>query len=138
MLDEQGIAEVYKTAKTFAIVGASNNPDRDSNTAVHYLKEQGYNVVPINPKESEVGGEKAYPSVTEAPGPIDVVAVYRRSEDAPAFAREAVEAGAKVVWLPPQVESEEAQRIADEAGLAFIEGYCVYGTHRMMRRHGIL
>lgn len=138
MLSEEEIADVYRTARTFAIVGASSNPARDSHTAVEYLKAQGYRVIPVNPKETGVEGERAYASLSDIPDPVDVVVVFRRSEDAADVAREAVARGARVVWLPVGVASEEARRLAEEAGRGYVEDRCVYTTHKLMSRAGIL
>lgn len=138
MLTDEEIAEVYRTARTFAIVGASSNPMRDSHTAVEYLKAQGYRVIPVNPKETDVEGEPARRSLSDVPEPVDVAVVFRRSEDAAEVAREAVARGAKVVWLPVGVTSQEARRTAEEGGAGYVEDRCVYTTHRLMSRAGML
>lgn len=138
MLTDDEIAEVYRTARRFAIVGASSDPDRDSHTAVSYLHEQGYEVYPVNPKEEQIDGLRAYPSVADVPETPDVVVVFRRPDAAAEVAADAVKAGARVVWLPVGVTSDEAQRVADAAGRGYVEDRCVYTTHKLMRRAGLI
>lgn len=142
MLTDEEIAAVYRTAKTVAIVGASNDPGRDSFTAVTYLRDHGYTLLPVNPKEQKVAGARAYATLAEAAasvdGPIDVVAVFRRGEAAPEIACQVVEIGARVMWLVVDVLSPEAEEIATQGGVGFLQDRCVYTTHRLMARAGML
>jgi uncharacterized protein len=114
-------------ARTVAVVGLSSKPNRPSYGVAAYLKRHGYRIVPVNPNEDEVLGERAYPSLLDLPEDlaIDVVDVFRRSEETPAVAREAVAIGAKVLWLQEGIVNEEAYRIASEAGLEVIMGVCI-------------
>lgn len=115
-------------ARTIAVVGLSSKPWRPSHRVAAYLQRRGYRIVPVNPNEVEVLGERAYPSLEEVPPGvrIDVVDVFRRPEHAPELARQAARLGAKVLWLQAGVVSEEAARIAEEAGLSVIMGACIH------------
>lgn len=114
-------------ARTIAVVGLSSNPRRPSFGVARYLQEHGYRIVPVNPNETEVLGERAYPSLEDLPEglAVDVVDVFRRAEETPEVARQAVAIGAKVLWLQEGIWSEEAYRIADGAGLEVIMGVCI-------------
>lgn len=130
--DDDTLRKIYEDTKTIAIVGLSSNPQRDSNGIGRYLKSKGYRIIPVNPKEEEVLGEKAYPSVTDVPEPVDVVDVFRRAEETPEIARQAVEKGAKVLWLQEGIVNDEARRIAEEGGLQAVMGICMGATHRRL------
>jgi predicted CoA-binding protein len=121
-------------ARTIAVVGLSSRPGRPSLDIAAYLQERGYRIVPINPRETEVLGEPAYPSLLDVPDElaIDVVDVFRRAEDTPDVARDAVMIGAKVLWLQDGIVNEEAYRIASEAGLDVIMGVCIRTTKRRL------
>jgi predicted CoA-binding protein len=121
-------------AKTIAVVGLSANPERPSFGVAAYLQEHGYRIVPVNPNEREVLGERSYPSLSEVPAdlPIDVVDVFRKPEATPEVARQAVRIGAKVLWLQEGIVSDEAYRIASAAGLEVIMGICIRTTRRRL------
>jgi predicted CoA-binding protein len=125
-------------ARTVAVVGLSSNPDRPSYGVAEYLQSYGYRVVPVNPKETEVLGERAYPSLPDVPQDvrIDVVDVFRRSEETPEVARQAVAIGAKVLWLQEGIVNDEAYRIADRGGLEVIMGVCIRTTRRRLMGEG--
>lgn len=117
-------------AETIAVVGLSSKPSRPSHDVAAYLQDHGYRIVPVNPVETEVLGEPAYPSLLDIPADVrvDVVDVFRRAEETPAVARDAVAVGAKVLWLQEGIVSDEAYRIASEAGLEVIMGVCIRRT----------
>jgi len=121
-------------AVTIAIVGLSSRPDRDSYDIAEFLQDRGYRIVPINPKESGVLGEPAYPSLLEVPDDvrIDVVDVFRRAEDTPPIAEQAVARGAKMLWLQDGIVSEEARRIAEDAGMTVVMDDCIKRTVRRL------
>ena len=121
-------------AKTVAVVGLSSKPDRPSLSVAAYLQEHGYRIVPVNPNETEVVGEPAYPSLLDIPSDVivDVVDVFRRGEETPEVARDAVAIGAKVLWLQDGIVNEEAYRIASEAGLDVIMGVCIRRTKQRL------
>ena len=93
------LKQILTSAKTIAMVGASGNPDKASHGIMQKLQSVGYKVIPVNPKETEILGERAYPSLLDIPEPVDIVDVFRRSEDTPGVADDAVKIGAKVLWL---------------------------------------
>jgi uncharacterized protein len=123
---------------TVAVVGLSSKTNRPSFGVAEYLQEHGYRIVPVNPRETEVLGEPAYPSLRELPEDmrIDVVDVFRRSEDTPDVARDAVAIGAKVLWLQEDIVNEEAYKIAADAGLDVIMGVCIKKTKQRLDREG--
>ena len=119
---------------TIAVVGLSSKPNRPSLSVARYLQEHGYRIVPVNPRETEVLGERAYASLRDIPRDIgiDVVDVFRRAEETPDVARDAVAIGAKVLWLQADIVSEEAYRIASDAGLEVIMGVCIRATRQRL------
>jgi len=131
--NETDIRNILSTHKTIAMVGASSNPERPSNHVFEYLLQAGYTVIPVNPKDEELFGQKVYRRLEDIPQPIDIVDVFRNPADAPAVAREAVEAGAKVLWLQEGVISEEAARIAAEGGLRVVMDRCMLKEHQRLK-----
>lgn len=129
------IREILALAKTIAIVGASSKPNRPSHWIMEYLMQVGYQVVPVNPREEEVLGVKCYPSLRDVPIPIDIVDVFRRAEDTPPVAEDAVAVGAKVLWLQQGILSEEAAATASNGGLEVIMDLCIAPTHRRLLGH---
>lgn len=119
---------------TIAVVGLSSNEGRPSFSVARYLQAHGYRIVPVNPRETEVLGEPAYASLLDIPDelPIDVVDVFRRAEETPAVARDAVAIGAKVLWLQEGIVNDEAYRIADAAGIEVIMGVCIRHTRERL------
>lgn len=119
-------------AHTVAVVGLSSDPERKSNAVARYLKEHGYRIIPVNPNETEVLGERAYPSLAEVPDRVDVVDVFRRAEETPGIAREAARIGAGVLWLQEGIVNEEARRVAEARGLQVIMGVCIRDTSKRL------
>jgi hypothetical protein len=117
-------------ARTIAVVGLSPRPDRPSFEVAEYLKDKGYKIVPVNPSEERILGEVAYPTLLDVPCAIDVVDVFRRADEAPEIARQAVAIGAKVLWFQDGIVNEEAYRIASEGGLEVIMGVCIKRTRK--------
>jgi predicted CoA-binding protein len=124
---DQELRSILGDARTIAVVGLSSNPDRPSNEVAEFLQSRGYRIVPVNPNETEVLGERAYASLPEVPEeiPIDVVDVFRRAERTPEVTEQAVARGAKVLWLQEGIVNEDARRIGEEAGLTVIMGVCI-------------
>lgn len=123
-------AEILAEAKTIAVVGASPKPSRPSHGVMRYLLEQGYDVIPVRPRDcDEVLGVPCVESLHDIDRPIDLVDVFRRTEHTPGVAREAVEAGAKALWLQLGIVSDEARAIATEAGLDYVEDLCTKVVH---------
>jgi uncharacterized protein len=121
--------KILRSARTIAVVGLSPNPRRPSYGVARYLQRAGYRIIPVNPNVSEVLGERAYATLSDLPGPVDVVEVFRRSEFAGAIVDEAIAIGAAAVWLQDGVVDEAAAERARAAGLDVVMDDC------MMRRH---
>jgi uncharacterized protein len=122
---EDEVHALLRKARTIAVVGASSKPDRPSNRVMRILIAAGYDVIPVNPRETEVLGLEAYPSLAAVPEPIDIVDVFRRAEETPAIAREAVRVGAKTLWLQLGVINQEAASLASAAGLSVVMDRCL-------------
>jgi len=128
-------AEILSEARTIAMVGASPNPDRPSHGVMRYLLSQGYRVIPVRPAGcDEVLGVPCVRSLAEIDEPIDLVDVFRRPEYTPPHARDAVEAGVGALWLQLGIVSAESRRIAEEAGLDYVENACTAVMHRELLR----
>jgi len=127
--DVSTIQRVLHTARTIAIVGLSNNPLRASYFVGYYMKRHGYTVIPVNPRESEILGEKSYPSLLDVPVPVDVVDVFRAPDAVPQIARDAVAIKAGALWCQFGVINEEGNSIAAEAGLTVIVDRCLKVEH---------
>jgi len=130
-MSETDAVALLREARTIAVVGLSSRPDRDSNSVARYLQKAGYRIIPVNPREEEILGEKAYPTLADVPEQVDIVDVFRRAEHTPEVVREAVEAGAGAVWLQLGIRSEESRRIAEEAGLPYVEDSCIRTVHQI-------
>lgn len=128
--EDRELRALLGDAHTIAVVGLSSRPDRPSNSVAAYLQDHGYRIVPVNPAETEVLGERAYPSLRDLPEDmhVDVVDVFRRAEETPDVARDAVAIGARVLWLQAGIVNDEAYRIASDAGLEVIMGVCIRST----------
>jgi predicted CoA-binding protein len=126
------VLEMLKEAKTIAVVGLSNDPSRPSYKVSTYLQSKGYRVVPVNPNSSEVLGEKAYPSLTEAAKveKIDIVDVFRRPEAVPAIVNEVLALKLPALWLQETVVHEEAAEKARQAGMIVVMDRCILKEHR--------
>ena len=129
------IERILKTYHTIAMVGASPNPDRTSNHVFNYLIGHGYKVIPVNPSVTEVSGEKCYASLSVIPEKIDVVDVFRRSEECLPIVEEAIKIGAKAVWLQEGVVNGEAEARALTAGLEFVMDRCMMKEHKRISGH---
>lgn len=123
------IAEILERHKTLAVVGLSSKPMRPSHGVASYMKDHGYRIIPVNPNEQSVLGEKAYGSLAEVPEPVEVVVVFRRPEFVPEVVEAAIGKGARVVWMQEGVVHEEAARLAREAGLEVIQDRCILKEH---------
>jgi uncharacterized protein len=127
--DINTLRRILRDAKTVAIVGLSANWWRPSFFAAKYLKEHGYRMVPVNPQYTEVLGEKCYPSLREIPFKVDVVDCFRKSEEIPALAEDAIAIGAKVLWMQLGVINHEAAERARAAGLEVVMDRCMKIEH---------
>lgn len=127
--DSLTIQRVLHTARTIAVVGLSGNELRASNFVGYYLKRHGYRVIPVNPREQEILGERCYPSLLEVPEPVDIVNVFRAPEALPSIAREAVQIRAGALWCQFGVISIEGARIAEDGGVTVIMDRCLKVEH---------
>ncbi len=127
------IRQLLSSASTIAIVGASSNPDRSSYGIMWKLLKVGYRVIPVNPNETEVLGQKAYSSLSDIPVPIDIVDVFRRAEFTPPIADEAVKVHARALWLQQGVTNEDAAARAEAGGLAVVMDACIGTMHAMLQ-----
>ena len=129
MDDITTLRRILRECRTIAVVGLSDNWYRPSYFAAKYLKEHGYRVIPVNPRIGSVLGETCHPSLRDIPVPVDVVDCFRRSEEIPAIAEDAIAIGAKVLWMQLGVTSAEARAKAEAAGLEVIEDRCMKIEH---------
>ena len=116
--------EVLESSTTIAVVGASRDPNKAGGSVPEGLQRRGFRIIPINPFAEVLFGERVYRSLAEVPEKIDLVDVFRPAPDAPDIARQAVAVGAKALWLQLDIRSSEARRIAEEAGLDYVEDEC--------------
>ena len=138
MNDDQMLKDILLSAKTIASVGLSSNPGKESYWIVQYLQEHGYHIIPVNPTTAEILGEKAYPDLESVPEKVDVVQVFRKSEDVPPVVDSAIKAGAKVVWMQEGIVNEEAAQKARAAGLQVVMDACMRATHRRLLGDNLL
>ena len=128
MNEPETIDQIFKM-KTVAVVGMSPKPERPSHYVGMYLKEQGYDIIPVNPGHKEIAGMTSYPSLLDIPVKVDVVDVFRRPEHAVLISEAAVEIGARALWLQDGVINDEAAKLAEDASLLVVMNDC------MLRRH---
>ena len=137
-LDLRSIEEVLRECKTVAVVGLSPRPNRPSHSVAAYLQAQGYRIVPVNPMIDEVLGERSYPDLEAVPFPVELIDVFRRSEEVPAVVEQAIRVGAQSVWLQLGVIHHEAAAKAAEHGLDVVMDRCTAIEHRALVRQGKL
>jgi predicted CoA-binding protein len=123
------IQTILETCKTLAVVGLSSKPSRPSHGVSSYMKSHGYRIIPVNPNEDSVLGEKSYPSLDDVPESFDAVVIFRRSEYVPEIVERAICKGAKVIWMQEGVQNEESARRAREAGLEVVQNRCILKEH---------
>lgn len=128
------VAHILRNAKTIAVVGLSSNPLRASNEVAAYLKAAGYRIIPVNPNEREVLGEKAYARLEDVPEHVDIVDIFRRSEFVKPVVASAIGVGASAVWMQEGVVNEAAARKAREAGLTVVMDRCILKEHQRYLR----
>jgi predicted CoA-binding protein len=126
------IAEILQSARTIAVVGLSGKRYRPSYGVADYMQRAGYRIIPVNPEESEVLGEKSYPDLDSVPYQIDIVDIFRRSEFVPEIVEAAIRKGARAVWMQEGVVHEDAARRAEQAGLVVAMDRCILKDHRRL------
>ncbi|MEK6650926.1 MAG: CoA-binding protein [Bacteroidota bacterium] len=132
--DDVRITSILRTARSIAVVGASNKPYRDSNGIAEFLIRMGYDVVPVNPSYTEANGRRCYPNLAAIGRPADVVDVFRNPDAVDEVVDEAIATGAKVLWLQLGVVNEAAAARAESAGLEVIMDRCIAVEHRRLIR----
>ncbi|HMJ55689.1 MAG TPA: CoA-binding protein [Polyangiaceae bacterium] len=130
--DDQ-LRKLLTEARTIAMVGASSTPDKPSHGIMKKMLAAGYRVIPVNPRETEVLGQKAYPSLREIPEKVDIVDVFRRAEDTPSIADDAVAIKAQAIWLQSGISNEETARRAAAGGVVVVMDACIGVEHALLR-----
>ena len=131
MNERETIDQIFKM-KTVAVIGMSPKPERPSHYVGMYLKEQGYDIIPVNPGHKEIASMTSYPSLLDIPVKVDVVDVFRRPEHTVPISEAAVEIGAKALWLQDGVVNQEATKLAEDAGLLVVMNDCMLRRHRQL------
>jgi len=127
------IPEILKSAHTIAVVGLSSNPLRPSNGVSEYMQRAGYRIIPVNPNETQVLGEKSYATLEDVPEKIDIVDIFRRSEVVPEIVESAIKIGAKAIWMQEDVINDAAAERGRSAGLEVVMDRCILKEHRKLR-----
>lgn len=130
---DDAVRQLLTEARTIAVVGASSSPDRPSHGIMRKLLTVGYRVIPVNPRETEVLGQRAYASLADIPEPVDIVDVFRRTENTPSIAEQAVGIHAKALWLQSGIVNEEAAATAAAGGLMVVMDACIGTLHSLLR-----
>lgn len=133
-MDDALIKEILTKAKTVAVVGLSSNPGRPSYKVASYLKKEGYRIIPVNPGEKEILGERCYPDLLSVPEKIDIVNIFRRPEEVMPVVKDAVKVGAGVIWMQPGVVNEEAKSYAERSGLKVVMDRCIKIERERVKR----
>jgi predicted CoA-binding protein len=133
-MKEEGIRDIFGHSRTVAIVGISPKPDRPSYLVAAYLQSKGYRIIPVRPDGEEILGEKVYHSLQQIPREIeiDVVDIFRKPEDVPPVVEEAIQRGAKVIWMQEGIANPEAASIAEKAGLQVVMDRCMKKEHQRL------
>lgn len=132
LVSDDQLKKILESSNLIAVVGISDDKEQPNHTVPAYLQTQGYRIIPINPKLSEVLGQKVYPDLLSAPKPIDIVLIFRRSEAVPEIVAQAIQIGAKVVWMQEGIINDAAANVAREAGLEVVMDTCIRATHRRL------
>jgi predicted CoA-binding protein len=130
---EDQLRKLLTDARTIAVVGASSNPDKPSHGIMKKLLAAGYRIIPVNPRETEVLGQKSFASLRDVPEKVDIVDVFRRAEDTPSIADDAVAIGAKAIWLQSGISNDETARRAQAGGVMAIMDACIGVEHSLLR-----
>ena len=130
-LSDDEIRDIF-SMKKIAVVGMSQHPQKDAHRVPKYMSTQGYDVIPVNPNSKEILGKKSYNVVSEVPGEIDVVNVFRPSEDVLPVVEEAIKKNPKVIWLQEGIHNEKAEDLARQAGIKVVFNRCMFAEHRRL------
>ena len=136
---DKNICEILKETKTIVVVGLSPKAHRASNQVAKYMQDKGYKIIPVYPREDEILGEKVYRSLDEIDFEVDMVDIFRKSEDTPAIVEKAVKMpGVKCIFLQEGIKNEESKKIANDAGIFYIEDKCLMVEHIRCEKEGLL
>ena len=127
------VEEILRTYDTITVVGASNHPEKPAHYVPDHMKSSGWRIIPVNVRGGTILGATAYPTLAAVPEQVSFVNVFRPSEQTPDIARQAVAAGASALWLQLHIASEEARRIAEDAGLIYVENRCLLVEQRRLQ-----
>ena len=130
----EAIKDILETSRTIAVIGLSSDPSRPSNSVSAYMQSRGYKIIPVNPNEESVLGEKAYARLEDVPEKVDIVDIFRRSNEAGAHVDEAIRSGARAVWLQEDVIDHRAAARALGAGLVVVMDRCILKEHLRLKR----
>lgn len=131
---DQEIKEILSKYKTVAVIGMSKNPEKDAYAIPQYMKNKGYRIIPVNPTADEILGEKAYKKVSDIPGPVDIVDVFRPSEDVPNYVEDVIATKPKVFWLQLGIENTPAEEKVAAAGIKVVFNRCIMAEHKRLFR----
>lgn len=129
-MTEKEIRELFNSIRTIASVGLSDNPEKESYGVGLYLKMVGYDIIPVNPNAKQVIDEITYPDLLSVPGKVDVVQIFRPSEDVPPIVDQAIQIGARIIWMQEGIRNDKAAKKAANAGLLVIQDACMRSWHR--------
>lgn len=132
-----GIPQILAKPKTVAVVGISDKRDRASYQVAEYLLDKGFRIIPVNPNIKVWKGMRAYPSLSEVEGSVDIVDIFRKSESVPGIVKEAIRIGAKIIWMQLGIVNDEAARTARNAGLEVVMDRCMRIEHMRLARKGL-
>jgi predicted CoA-binding protein len=130
--NDNELREILKTVRIVASVGVSSNQEKQSYWIFYYLMEHGYQMIPVNPTTPDILGRKCYPDLLSIPEKIDVVQVFRKPEDVPPVVEQAIQVGAKIVWMQETVIHAQAAAKAEAAGLKVVMDRCMMKTHQRL------
>ena len=130
-LTDEEIREIF-SLKKIAVVGMSQHPEKDAHMVPKYMSMHGYDVIPVNPNSDEILGKKSYDVVSEVPGEIDIVNVFRPSEDVLPVVQEAIKKNPKVIWLQEGIHNEQAEELAKNAGIKVVFNRCMFAEHKRL------
>jgi len=132
MIDDNDLKELLKKSKTIAIVGCSRDPNKAAHRVPKYLKEQGYEIIPVNPFEDEILGINVRKSLSEIGKSIDIVDIFRPSDECFQVIKESIELKPKAVWMQLGIENEEAAKLAENHDICVVENKCIYIEHKRL------
>ena len=138
LTSDREIKEVLETAQTIAVVGLSPKPERDSHKVAKYMQESGYTIIPVRPAQKEILGERAYKTLDQVPGPVDIVDLFRKSEDVMPHVDEAISVGCRLFWMQSGIVNQEAAKRLTDHGIDVVMDRCIKVDHASYFKKNIL